>query len=53
MSEAETPSTDLPDDPEKITVDLPLDDDLIERLKADGDDWQDRANGLLLKAVGI
>lgn len=37
----------------KQHVNIRLDADLVERLKADGPGWQSRANALLRKAVGL
>lgn len=39
--------------PVKQQVTMRLDADLVERLRADGDGWQTRANALLRKAVGL
>lgn len=37
----------------KKHINIRLDADLVERLKADGPGWQSRANDLLRKAVGM
>ncbi len=37
----------------KQVVNMRLDRDVVERLKADGDGWQTRANAMLRKAVGL
>ncbi len=42
-----------PLDRPKVHLNLRLDADLIDRLKADGPGWQSRANDLLRKAVGM
>lgn len=42
-----------PLDRPKVHLNIRLDSDLIDRLKADGPGWQSRANDLLRKAVGM
>lgn len=37
----------------KTRVTLHFDNDLLERLKADGKGWQTRANAILRKAMGL
>lgn len=39
--------------PVKKQVTIRLDADLVERLKADGQGWQTRANDLLRRAMGL
>ncbi|OQP84208.1 hypothetical protein BTR14_20620 [Rhizobium rhizosphaerae] len=42
-----------PLDQPKKHINIRLDADLVDRLKADGPGWQSRANTLLRKAVGM
>ncbi|WP_137151364.1 BrnA antitoxin family protein [Devosia sp. FKR38] len=37
----------------KLHINIRLDADVVDRLKADGPGWQSRANALLRKAMGL